>query len=190
MYITDKVEASVRTGKGYAAGSQYLDLVRTGDKVEVVATEGEYVRVVIPSGKEGWLHSRYVTAVQPENTEKLKEKVKTISDEMAKVKEEKTELETVRDQQAVKLKESEQAYETLKSGCSDFMKVQADVDKAQQELRANSEVIAQLQREKEDLEQNTQLIWFISGAAAVLSGFLIGMWLQGVRKKRKSKFSF
>ena len=31
MYITDRIEASIRTGKGLAAGSQYLGVVRTGD---------------------------------------------------------------------------------------------------------------------------------------------------------------
>jgi len=65
MYITDKIEASVRSGKGLAAGSKYLAVVRTGDKVDVLETDGEYVRVKLANGTEGWVHTRYITATAP-----------------------------------------------------------------------------------------------------------------------------
>lgn len=190
-YITDRVEASVRSGKGLAAGSQYLGVVHNGDKVEVLATEGEYARVKLASGTEGWLHTRYLVADQPAESEKQKEKNKPLQEELTKLKDEKAGLEALRDQQALKIREAETAYETLKAGCTDFTKARSDIDKAQQELQAGREVIAQLKRENEDLAQNTQLMWFIFGSAAVLGGFIIGMWLQSLRKRRnKSKISF
>jgi len=190
MYITDRVEASLRTGKGLAAGSQYLGVVRTGDKVEVLATEGEYARVVVASGAEGWLHTRYLSATQPVDSEKYREKIKALQDELNGIKEEKTGLEALRDQQAAKLREADTAYENLKAGCAEYTKSRAEIDKAQKELQVTNEVVAQLKRENEELMQNTQLMWFIFGSAAVLCGFIIGMWLQSLRKRRKSKFSF
>ena len=186
MYITDRIEASVRSGKGLAAGSQYLGVVRTGDKVEVLTTEGDYARIVLANGTEGWLNTRYLTAVQPAD----KEKAKPQQEELTRLREEKAGLEALRDQQALKIKEADTAYETLKAGCSDYTKSRSEINKAQQALQACNEVIAQLKKENEDLMQNTQLMWFIFGAAAVLSGFIIGMWLQSLRKRRKSKFSF
>jgi SH3 domain protein len=190
MYITDRVEASVRSGKGLAAGSQYLGVVRTGDKVEVLNTEGEYARVLLANGIEGWLHTRYLTDVQPAEHDKQKEASKTVQNELARLKEEKAGLEALRDQQAAKINEAQAAYESLKAGCSEYTKSRAEIDKAQQALKASNEVVAQLKQENEELMQNTQLMWFIFGSAAVLCGFIIGMWLQSLRRRRKSKFSF
>jgi SH3 domain protein len=190
MYITDRVEASLRSGKGLAAGSQYLGVVRTGDKVEVLSTDGEYARVVAASGTEGWLHTRYLSATQPADNEKYREKIKALQDELTSLKEEKTGLEALRDQQVAKIREADTAYENLKAGCTEYTKGRSEIDKAQKELQINNEVMAQLKRENEELMQNTQLMWFIFGSAAVLCGFIIGMWLQSLRKRRKSKFSF
>ncbi len=190
MYITDRVEASVRSGKGLAAGSKVLGAVRTGDTVEVLATDGEYANIRLANGTEGWLHTRYLTAAQPVDLEKLKEKNKSAQEELTRLREEKAGLETLRNQQALKIKETEAAFEELKAGCADYIKVRAEIEKAQQEVAAHKEITAQLTRENESLAQNTRLMWFIFGAAAVLCGFIIGMWLQSLRNRRRSKISF
>ena len=62
-----------------------------------------------------------------------------------KLKEEKTGLETMLDQKVVKIKEAEVALENLKTGCTDFIRLRGDIEKAQQELRSNQEIIAQIQ---------------------------------------------
>jgi len=200
MYITDRIEASVRSGKGLAAGSKYLDVVRTGDTVEVLVTEGEYAQVRMANGTEGWLHTRYLTATPPKSAGQSAIQAdmnqqtannKNDQDEIAKLREEKTGLETLRDQQAVKIRETEAAFEELKTGCADFTKMRAEIQKARQELESNKEIVAQLTKENDDLTQNTQqLMWFIFGAAAVLCGFIIGMWLQSLRSRRRPKISF
>jgi SH3 domain protein len=199
MYITDRIEASVRSGKGLAAGSKYLDVVRTGDKVEVLATDGEYAQIRMEKGTEGWLHTRYLTATPPKSagpnagqadTTLQKASSKNDQDELTKLREEKTELETLRNQQAVKIRETEAALEELKSGRTDFTKMRAEIEKVRQELESNKALNAQLAKENEDLSQNMQLMWFIFGAAAVLCGFIIGMWLQSLRSRRRPKISF
>jgi len=189
MYITDRIEASVRSGKGLATGSKYLGVVRTNDKVEVLETDGEYARVRLTNGTEGWLHTRYLTATPPKTP--LPGSIdKSPQDELTKLRDEKTGLEQLRDQQILKIKESEAALENLKGGCADFIKLRAEIEKVQQELRSNQEITAQLTKENEELAQNTRLMWFIFGAVAVLCGFIIGMWLQSLRNRRKPRISF
>ncbi|MBN2106318.1 MAG: TIGR04211 family SH3 domain-containing protein [Deltaproteobacteria bacterium] len=190
MYITDRIEASVRSGKGLAAGSKYLGVVRTGDAVEVLAMDGDYAQVRLGNGMEGWLHMRYLIAAPPADSEKLKEKNKSAQDEVARLREEKAGLEALRNQQALKMKEDEAAFESLKAGCADYIKARAEIEKAQQEVALQKEITAQLTKENELLAQNTRLMWFIFGAAAVLCGFIIGMWLQSLRKRRKPRISF
>lgn len=190
MYITDRIEASVRSGKGLAAGSKYLGVVRTGDVVEVLATDGEYAQIRLANGTEGWLHTRYLTAAQPMDSEKFKEKNKSAQEELTRLREEKAGLETLRNQQALKMKEDAAAFEELKAGCADYVKGRAEIEKAQKEVSAHKESIAQLTKENEALAQNTRLMWFIFGAAAVLCGFIIGLWLQSLRNRRKPRISF
>ncbi|MBN2108021.1 MAG: TIGR04211 family SH3 domain-containing protein [Deltaproteobacteria bacterium] len=190
MYITDTVEASVNSGKGLEAGSQFLENVRTGDKVDVLATEGEYARVMLASGAQGWIHTRYLVDQPPPDHGQLTEKIRRLQEELAGLKNENAELEAVRDQQALKIKDAEAAYARLEAGCTDYTKCRAEVDKAQKALRTSNDVIGRLKRENENLAQNAQLMWFIFGAGAVLCGFVIGMWLQSLRRRRKSKFTF
>jgi SH3 domain protein len=190
MYITDRVEASVRSGKGLATGSKVLGAVRTGDTVEVLAKDDEYANVRLANGTEGWLHMRYLTAAPPMDVEKLKEKNKSVQEELNRLREEKAGLETLRNQQALKIQETGAAFEALKAGCADFIKVRTEIEKAQQAVAAHKEIIAQLTKENEYLAQNTRLMWFIFGAAAVLCGFIIGMWLQSLRNRRRPKISF
>jgi SH3 domain protein len=186
MYITDRIEVSVRSGKGLAAGSKYLGVVRTNDKVEVLETDGEYARVRLANGTEGWVNTRYLTATPP----KAAPSSANPKDELTILRDEKTGLEQLRDQQMLKIKETEAALENLKAGCADFTKARAELEKAQQELRLSQDLAAQLTKENEELAQNTRLMWFIFGAVAVLCGFIIGMWLQSLRNRRKPRISF
>ncbi len=182
MYITDRIEASLSSGKGLSAGSQFLKRLSTGDKVDVLRTEGDYARIVDASGMEGWLHRRYLAEIQPAANDVLKEKIKAGQAELAR-------LEGLRAAQDAKIREAEKAYKSLKAGCADFINSRSEIEKAQKELQASQEVVVQLKQENDDLLQNNQLMWFIFGAAAVLCGFIIGMWLQSLRKRRKSKYS-
>lgn len=190
MYITDRVEASVNTGKGLEAGSQFLENVRTGDRVEVLATEGDYVRIALGSGAQGWIHTRYLVDQPPPDSGQLLDKIRLLEEERAGLKNEKAELAAVRDQQALEIRDAQAAYARLEAGCTDYTKCRAEVDAAQKALRRSNDVIAGLKKENQDLQQNAQLMWFIVGAGAVLCGFVIGMWLQSLRRRRKSKFTF
>ena len=61
--------------------------------------------VRLANGTEGWLHTRYLTAAPPVDVEKLKEKNKSAQDELTRLREEKAGFETLRNQQALKMKE-------------------------------------------------------------------------------------
>lgn len=197
MYITDKIEVVLRDGKGMEY--KIVGVARSNDKVEVLSTEGEYANIRLSNGVEGWLLSRYLTQSLPKSAvittltsdmDQAKEKHKTAQEEIIKLNEEKASLANTKQALENKIKNLENENQEIKTGCADFVKLRDDHEKLKAEMKSNRETAATLTVENEDLRENTRLMWFIFGAAAVLSGFLIGMYLQSLRNKRRRQISF
>jgi hypothetical protein len=70
------------------------------------------------------------------------------------------------------------------------VKLRDDHEKLKAEIKSTRETLASLTAENEDLRESTRLMWFIFGAAAVLSGFLIGMYLQSLRNKKRRQINY
>jgi len=197
MYVTDKVEIVIREGKGMEY--KIVGVARSNDKVEVLNTEGEYANIRLASGTEGWVLSRYLTETLPKNMmitglsgeiEQFKEKLKSAQDESSRLNDEKNSLENTRQMLEKKLLALEAENQEIRTGCADFVKLRDDHEKLKTEMKSTRESLASLTVENEDLRENTRLMWFIFGAAAVLSGFVIGMYLQSLRNKRRRQISF
>ncbi|MCP4713652.1 MAG: TIGR04211 family SH3 domain-containing protein [Deltaproteobacteria bacterium] len=197
MFLTDRLEVAVRAGKGLEY--KILAIVKSNQKVEVVETEGEYANIKLASGIEGWILNRYLTRETPKPTvierlnkkiERLQAKDTRLAEDMRGLKETRSELEKTKSTQAERIKALERDYEDLKSACADFIKLQDDHDRLKQEMIDNRRELSKLRRENEELRKNTNLMWFVVGASAVLIGFIIGLVLQGLRSKRRKQLSF
>jgi SH3 domain protein len=197
MYITDRLEVTIRAGKGLEY--KILAIARSNEKVEVLNTEGEYANLRFANGIEGWILKRYLTGSIPKSLvisnlkskiEKLKGKNNSAVKEIRKLKEKKVVLENTNETQEKKIETLENEYEDLKVSCSDYIKLRDDHEKLRKEMVTSRRKVSKLSQENEELRRNTNLMWFVAGGSAVLIGFIIGLILQNLRNKRKKKLSF
>jgi hypothetical protein len=70
-------------------GGERVDQIKSGDRVEVLNRQGEQAHVRLPSGREGWVRSSYLSTTPP-----MREQLKARTDELEKVRAEKSKLET------------------------------------------------------------------------------------------------
>ena len=86
LYVIEQLVVSVNAA---ADGSgDRIGQIHSGDRVEVLERAGDQSRVRLPSGEEGWVRSSYLSASPP-----LREQLKTRTEELEKLRQEKTKLE-------------------------------------------------------------------------------------------------
>jgi SH3 domain protein len=86
QYVIEQLVVSVNAmpdGSG-----ERVDQIKSGDRVEVLERQGEQSHVRLPSGHEGWVRSSYLSATPP-----LRDQLKARTDELEKLRAEKTRLE-------------------------------------------------------------------------------------------------
>jgi len=84
----------------------------------------------------------------------------------------------------IELEELKKKYETLKSKSPELVKFQADYQRAVAELDKQTKRAEKLEEELSKFETRQHIRWFISGAAVLFVGFLIGFSTK--RQRRRS----
>jgi len=87
QYVIEQLVVSV-TAEADGAGDR-VDQIKSGDRVEVLERQGEQSRVRLSSGQEGWVRSSYLSTAPP-----LREQLKARTEELEKLRADKTRLET------------------------------------------------------------------------------------------------
>jgi SH3 domain protein len=197
MYITDNLEVMVRGGKG--TEYKILAIKKANEPVEVLNTEGDYSYVRLENEVEGWVLKRYLTRELPKpmvianlttEIEQLNAKHTSLSQEYQKLKEQKQSIETSAAACAEKNKSLEQQYQELKSSSANVIQLQDQCGKLQEENKKNSFIITQLTEQNQQLRNYTTLLWFVAGAATLLTGLTIGVIIQNLRFKKRRSISF
>ena len=86
QYVIEQLVVSVNA---QADGSgDRVDQIKSGDRVEVLEKQGDQSHVRLSSGQEGWVRSSYLSTTPP-----LREQLKSRTDELEKLRGEKTKLE-------------------------------------------------------------------------------------------------
>ena len=86
-YVIEQLVVSV-SAEADGAGDR-VDQIKSGDRVEVLERQGEQAHVRLSSGQEGWVRSSYLSTTPP-----LREQLKARTEELEKLRADKTKLET------------------------------------------------------------------------------------------------
>lgn len=190
MYVGGSVKIMVRTGP--ATNRKIISMLTTGQQVEVLKNEGKWVQVKLPSGKEGWALSQYLTALPPARLklERLEAEHQSLKAKSAPLMKEnqalKADLERLESELADRRQSFESlasAHETLKQDASEFLSLKARFDTLNSQLAEQKRFIETCESELVVLERNRNIRWFLSGAGVLVIGFIIGFSTRPKRRR-------
>ncbi len=192
-YITDPQDVPLRAAPGKQ--KKILVNIPSGAGVEILkGEEWTLVRYTQASGTplNGWVPTAALGARPPEAqlTKELEEENTLLKERVASLEREKTELAQKQSDVAAKLSKVEHAYDSLKTGSTDYLKLKEQYDSAKSNLESAQEEFQTLKQENDSLKLSQRIKWFAAGGMVLLAGWFIG-WITGRQgKKRRSNYFF
>ena len=140
----------------------------------------------------GWLALRFLSQLQAGSAtaKKLEEENAALKAQMGEVGKEKTELSQKEKELTDKLTKLNAAYEVLKDGSANYLKLKSENDSAKASLTSAQENIQTLVQENENLKLSNNIRWFVAGAIVLLSGWFMGWAAARWRKKRRRTYYY
>ena len=142
--------------------------------------------------QEGWIPSRFLSQRPPgsSRTRELEAENETLKAQLGEVDKEKTELSQKEKELTDKLTKLNAAYEVLKDGSANYLKLKSENDSAKASLTSAQENIQTLVQENENLKVSNNVRWFVAGALVLLSGWFMGWAAARWRKKRRRTYYY
>jgi SH3 domain protein len=193
VYTTDTQELPLRASPSGAGKS--LIMVPPSSAVELLNPHSyTKVRYEKPGGeaREGWIPSRFLSAQPPDSSvaRELKTENETMKDRLDELDKANAGLTEREKELTDKLTKLNAAYEELKGGSVNYLKLKSEYDAAKSSLASAQENIQTMIQENENLKVSQRVQWFVAGALVLLLGWLIG-WATGRRqKKRKGSYYY
>jgi SH3 domain protein len=187
----------IRGGRGNEF--KILAIKKAHAPVELIKDEGDYSLVRTEGGIEGWVLSRYLTRDLPSpliigqlnaELEKLRQANANLSREFQQLQEQKKTLDSSSGSLEQKAQTLERQYQDLKSASADVLQLKQAHDMLKEENTQYARSAAELAKKNEQLQSNRALMWYSAGAATLLMGIAIGMFMQSLKHKKKKSFSF
>jgi SH3 domain protein len=194
QYVVDFIRITLRTGPGVE--HKVVDMIESGQKLEVLEANPDWSRVQLDNGKEGWILSRFLTSNPPsqllvtqltKETNEGKIKASKLFTENEKLKEENRQLNTVLESSKAKLDQLNSEHQALKVDSSDFLDLKTKYETISAQMARHSMRAETLEKELARLQLHKNIRWFLSGAGVFLVGFILG--LSSRRQRRRSSLS-
>lgn len=191
MYVTDKMKITFRTGPGN--DRKIISLLDSGQKVEVVEPQGDWARVTLPNGKEGWVLIRYLSDKTPcrIEIESLRREFQELKLQTAKLGNENIRLTKDREQLTTTLKKTEQDlkktkknYAQLVKESAHFLELKDKHEKTVAALSRQTKKVADLDETLDNYLKSQTIKWFLAGSGVLILGFIIGF--SSKKQKRQS----
>mgnify|MGYP000361166589 CR=1 FL=1 len=191
QYVIDKMQITFRTGPG--SDRKILSLLNSGQQVTVLQPEGEWAKVGLPNGREGWVLQRYLSAEIPcrIRIKDISQTLEASKTELEAVKKTTRQLEADKSKLAKDLKETQQSlektkksYEKLKKDALGFLELKARHEKTVERLSTQTQKANVLDKELNRTLKKQNIRWFLGGAGVLLIGFLLGFSTK--KQKRQS----
>lgn len=193
LFVSDELTIMLRSGPGNKY--KILRALTTGTKLEAFESDHDFIHVRTPNGVDGWVLSQHLT-----NKPIAKQQLATANEKISQ-------LETKNNQLQEQLNQLKQNYNKVRDQNRDLDKTKSELDEELAHIRDVAAQPIKLSEEKKQLtlqtetlesqveglksellslRDNTQKQWFLTGAAVVLLGILIGLSLPKLRRQRRT----
>lgn len=190
VFVKDMMEITFRTGPG--TEHKIVDMLKSGQAMEVVESGAGWTKAKLPDGREGWVLTRLTSPEPPASliSKSLKEKNEEMSRQAATLLEENTRIKEENQKLFQELTASKalcstitRSYEDLKKASSEYLKLKKNHDKILAQFGEQNKTVEQLKSRMEGLQRGHAIRWFLVGAGVLLLGFFIGFSTKKQRRR-------
>ncbi len=186
-YTTDAQELSLRSTP--SSNGKILLMIPPSSAVELV-NPNSYTRVryAKPDGeiREGWIASRFLSPwpSDPSIARGLGAENAALKERLEELERGKTALSAKEEELTDKLTRLNAAYEELKGGSANYLKLKSEYDSVKTSQASAQENIQALIQENENLKLSREIQWVVVGVASLFFCLFIG-WATGRRSRKK-----
>jgi len=190
-HIKPTSEVPLRRGQG--TDYKIDAVISDGTSVSLLEVDGDWAKIQLGSGKEGWILKRYLSDEKPlrdqvvelvQNKVELEERLVETEDHLNQL----TQVHGQTEQALIVCNDDrstiESDYQQLQKDTADVVQTKKNLISAEKKLDELENHLAALQLENKGLKNNSSLMWFLTGSGVLLFGLLIGV-LAGKRSKKR-----
>jgi len=191
MYVGEIIEITLRTGPGI--DHKVIAMVRSGQALSVLEPGPEWTKIRLPSEKEGYVLTRFLTNKKPNELllselkkkyRALEEKVESLRDENNRQNEENKNLNAEFGRKEKLLARITDSYESLRKESAEFLNLKTNYKRLTTDLNEQTNRAEEFGAALTKLQKRQIFRWVLTGAGILLVGFLIGM--SSRRQRRRS----
>ncbi len=198
-WISDQFEVTLRTGK--STRQSIIRVLASGTKVTVLEQDDEsgYTRVRTSDGREGWLLTRYLISSQtarlqlPQLQTRLRNSEETRRQLLARIREleqERRDLQTQLGRTETSSRGLQQQLDKIRELSSDTIQLDDQIKRLKKQQIYNKRHIGELESMNRELSASSNREWFIVGAAVVMFGLLLGLFIPRMRWQRNPRITW
>jgi len=196
-WVSDQFEVMLRTGPSTSNAIERM--LPSGTALEVLEADAEsgYSRVRTSAGTEGWVLTRYLMNEPSarEQLERLSARLtnatasgSTLTSQLNAVK---SEYDTAKSQIAALERDKralEQELAEIKRTAANVLAIDGQNKDLRQQLTGMEMEVKTLEQRNRELSGQTNRYWFATGAAVLLLGMILGLWLPRIKWQRRSRY--
>jgi len=195
LYVTDNLEILLRSGQG--TEFKIIASIETGTPLTLIKTHkaSGWTKVRTKDGQTGWVLARFLTDTPVasvrlksanDELEKLREENKRLSMELDGVKSSVDQAVTAKNKLSSEHENLSQKLARIKHASENSIQILDERDQLQERVVNLERSSQKLKREKQALEDSSSQDWFLTGAAVLFFGALLGLILPRISWRRKS----
>ncbi len=196
-YVTDIFQVTLRSGK--STQNEIVRMLPSGTALEVMESDKKtgYTRVRTPSGKEGWVLTRYLMDLPSARARlsRAETKLAQAEQQLSKIKQEsnvlgkqQNTLESERKKLSDQNRKLSRELARIKQISANAIQMSSENQRLKKQMAENDREIQFLQQENASLQDRSSRDWFIVGALVVVASMIFGILLTRIRWKKKSSW--
>jgi SH3 domain protein len=196
-YVTDIFQVTLRSGT--STKNEIVRMLPSGTALEVLESDAKsgYTRVRTPSGKEGWILTRYLMDLPSARARlsRAETRLAEVEQQLNKIKEESKALSAQKNElgnerknlndQNMKLSKE---LARIKQISANAIQMSSENQRLKKQMAENDREIQFLQQENASLQDRSNRDWFMVGALVVVASMIFGILLTRIRWKKKSSW--
>jgi len=181
MYVRDILKITMRAGRGVEY--KILEVLESGQEVEVLSIDDEWANVRLQNEKEGWVSGKYLTSEKTSSLvlKKIQEKESLLGSQNSALRTENIRLRDELKRVSLQLAENKQAlfvtnksFETLKNSPNSYVELETKYKEAEKKISLQKNKVENLEEELTRLLRQQNVMWLLAGAGILIVGFIIG----------------